>query len=621
MTDRKAERKLAEEAKGILEKNRAAVLSGCGVKVKEKKEIGKTVFKVIGVAASVLLIAALAYVCYLPIYMQQHGLLPSSGETDAASSSSGTDAASSSNGTGTAPYSAEETLAGPEQTGQKLTLDAVTDIISSSKSFEEIREKTAKIGEFAGIYGSGIIRTNYKLYSDFSETEEVGYLTVSDFDVSFTVGPNSYVLCRQSDYLPLEYGEETDPATGEKIIRIDEYMKDFALPDDSEKALRRIYSESARICTCGREILIPVSEYTTDFIWANYSKEPAKADYDGITYYRVDTAFNKTDFYLVFLASVQTFKDYWSGIRPVCIKLGVSDADGMYVLVFSTEYKKAGYDNLADYGIDPPESGFSGCVIGYRRAFVRNVPDFPDKINLSDEWFTQVSFENGYGYYGVYNGYNVRLVLSNLAVINNIKIGGYSFLTGSSAEIKAEKDGVSYDLKEVYEKGFLTEDDIADINIKHRSRCGLYYYTPEELEKAARYTAGLRDITNSYNDTNEFNRLSKELFKSIYGKSGTDPAEETAPSDHSGYKDKFAPDRFIVCAVTKSDGAEYTAQDFPEFELSAVKKLMDLNDGTCALVMYLKNPGEDNVLEAIELIRTRSDVKYAEPDFIMIIDD
>ncbi|MBQ1847714.1 MAG: hypothetical protein II135_06905, partial [Clostridia bacterium] len=271
MTDRKAERKLAEEAKGILEKNRAAVLSGCGVKVKEKKEIGKTVFKVIGVAASVLLIAALAYVCYLPIYMQQHGLLPSSGETDAAPSS---------NGTGTAPYSAEETLAGPEQTGRKLTLDAVTDIISSSKSFEEIREKTAKIGEFAGIYGSGIIRTNYKLYSDFSETEEVGYLTVSDFDVSFTVGPNSYVLCRQSDYLPLEYGEETDPATGEKIIRIDEYMKDFALPDDSAEALRRVYSESARICTRGREILIPVSEYTTDFIRANYSKEPAKTDYD-----------------------------------------------------------------------------------------------------------------------------------------------------------------------------------------------------------------------------------------------------------------------------------------------------------------------------------------------------
>ncbi len=76
MTDRKAERKLAEESKGILKKNRAAVLSGCGVKVKEKKEIGKTVFKVIGVAASVLFIAALAYVCYLPIYMQEHGLTP-----------------------------------------------------------------------------------------------------------------------------------------------------------------------------------------------------------------------------------------------------------------------------------------------------------------------------------------------------------------------------------------------------------------------------------------------------------------------------------------------------------------------------------------------------------------
>ena len=609
MTDKKIKNMLNDEVNGIVCGSRTEILGECGVKTKEKKEIGKTVFKVIGVAASFAFIAALAYVCYLPVYMKNNGLLPASGETGTAASSDGAD---------TAP-SVAETLAGQDQTGGKLTLEAVQNIIASSKTFEEARKKINEAGEFAGIYGSGITFINYTLYSD---EEAVGVLTVSDIKISYTIGPNSYVLCSYGDFPPSVYGEETDPATGEKIIRVDEYMKDFVLSDESETALKSIYIESARICTSGRKILIPVTEYTSEFIRFNYSNHPDQVDYDGISYYRVETAFNKTDFYLVFLASVQTFKDSWWAYEPVSIKAGQEDSVYSHYLVFSTGYLKMGYASLYDYAVDLPEDltepdTMTYYKIGFRSTFVRKYPKSSDKTDLAELWFSELAdqSENKYDY-GEYNGYRVRLIFGNLSVINDIEVGGYSFRTGSSAEIKAEKDGISYDLKEAYEKGFLTEDDIAKINMIHRARFGLYYDSPAEMTKAARYNSGMSVIMSSNTDQDEIDRLMLSLFKSIFGKYGTE-----SEYNYCGYDNLFAPDRFLVCIMKKSDGSEYTAQDFPELELTAVGKLMDYKDGTCGLVLYLKNPGEENVLEAIRLMCARSDVKYAEPNFIMIIDD
>lgn len=430
MTDKKVERLLNSEADAIIDDNREKILGRCGVRVKERKA-GGIILKTLAVAASVAFIAAFAYVCYLPIYMQEHGLTPGMQPSDTVDTSKIT---AQIVGTETDPKPDETE---PEQTGEKLTLDAVHQIIASSKTYAEICERIAEVGEFAGIYGSGIVRTMYKLYSD--ETV-IGYLTVSDLELRYTIGPNSYALCEYIDYVP---GHERD--------------------------------------------------------------------------------------------------------------------------------------------MNPP---------------------------------------NGNEYdYGEYNGYRVKLVLSHLSSINDIEVGGYSFRTGSSDEIKAEKDGVSYSLKAAYKKGFLTEDDIAKINMIHRRKYGLYYDSPEEFEKAVRYNAGLTEIMNNNTDQNEINRLQLSLFKSIYGSAGKDPAEEITLPDYSEYKGKFAPDSLLICIVKKSDGSEYTVQDFPELELTAVDKLMDYKDGTCSLGLYLKNPGDDNVLEAIRLMLERSDVKYAEPNWIQTIDD
>ncbi len=251
MTDRKAERKLAEESKGILKKNRAAVLSGCGVKVKEKKEIGKTVFKVIGVAASVLFIAALAYVCYLPIYMQEHGLTPagtvttteikSPEKTDAVNDPKNikamrgffTDADEffvkiektygltvsaenreiikkdlKSSHEGYEGYLLTYDIAkliGIIDDGCRgaLTLDLVKQFIEKSDSFGEVCNKIYETGDFPVISftGSGVYGfTDYYVYSDAGIS---GILRI-DYDgseISFTeLRTKEIVICNSSDF-------------------------------------------------------------------------------------------------------------------------------------------------------------------------------------------------------------------------------------------------------------------------------------------------------------------------------------------------------------------------------------------------------------------------------------
>ena len=54
------------------------------VKESKGKTVIKGILKAVYVAAGIALIAALAYVCYLPIYMQEHGLFPAAGSETAA---------------------------------------------------------------------------------------------------------------------------------------------------------------------------------------------------------------------------------------------------------------------------------------------------------------------------------------------------------------------------------------------------------------------------------------------------------------------------------------------------------------------------------------------------------
>jgi hypothetical protein len=98
----------------------------------------------------------------------------------------------------------------PKQAGEKLTLDAVQQIIASSKSFEKVRKKTAEIGEFVRFYASGNLHTVYTLYSG---QEAVGYLNVSDFDVSYTIGQVTHILCRYGDFAS-DHERDMNPPNG-----------------------------------------------------------------------------------------------------------------------------------------------------------------------------------------------------------------------------------------------------------------------------------------------------------------------------------------------------------------------------------------------------------------------
>ena len=83
--------------------------------------------------------------------------------------------------------------------------------------------------------------------------------------------------------------------------------------------------------------------------------------------------------------------------------------------------------------------------------------------------------------YGEYSGCSVRFQASQCSVVTIIEVGGYKFPFGSSFSITAEKDGEIYDLKDAFEKGFLTSDDIAQIYEIHKEfvteyHNGSYYY-------------------------------------------------------------------------------------------------------------------------------------------------
>ncbi|MBP5293177.1 MAG: hypothetical protein J6023_03510 [Clostridia bacterium] len=73
--------------------------------------------------------------------------------------------------------------------------------------------------------------------------------------------------------------------------------------------------------------------------------------------------------------------------------------------------------------------------------------------------------------YGFFGDWYVRFWGQSSVGKAEIDIGCYSFRFPSRFVITAEKDGWEYGLEEVFENGFLTEDDIAEIYQIHRAYC------------------------------------------------------------------------------------------------------------------------------------------------------
>ena len=79
--------------------------------------------------------------------------------------------------------------------------------------------------------------------------------------------------------------------------------------------------------------------------------------------------------------------------------------------------------------------------------------------------------------YGFFGDWYVRFWGQSSVGKTESDIGGYSFRFPSRFVITAEKDGWEYGLEEVFENGFLTEDDIEEIYYIHRAYCERCGYT------------------------------------------------------------------------------------------------------------------------------------------------
>ena len=108
------------------------------VKESKGKTVIKGILKAVYVAAAVAVIAALAYVCYLPIYMQEHGLFPAAGSETAANAA----------GSETAANAAGETSVDSDEPYPERVEDWLTSWTDPGRTDKISMEDAAKIKKY-----------------------------------------------------------------------------------------------------------------------------------------------------------------------------------------------------------------------------------------------------------------------------------------------------------------------------------------------------------------------------------------------------------------------------------------------------------------------------------------
>ena len=82
---------------------------------------------------------------------------------------------------------------------------------------------------------------------------------------------------------------------------------------------------------------------------------------------------------------------------------------------------------------------------------------------------------------------------------------------------------------------------------------------------------------------------------------------------------KYAPftDDCIIVMPKNSRGSEYTLDDFPEYKFRDIERVGG-SDYVLCYILYLKNPGRENIIEAIEALDYRADIDldYVQPNYI-----
>jgi hypothetical protein len=93
------------------------------------------------------------------------------------------------------------------------------------------------------------------------------------------------------------------------------------------------------------------------------------------------------------------------------------------------------------------------------------------------------------------------------------------------------------------------------------------------------------------------------------------PKSNELPSEDS----KFAEDSVIICVYPFANAYEFTPEDFPELQCSAVDSLASSSDTTPTrlIILSLKDGSRQAVIDAIKCLQLRADVYYAGANYVL----
>lgn len=96
------------------------------------------------------------------------------------------------------------------------------------------------------------------------------------------------------------------------------------------------------------------------------------------------------------------------------------------------------------------------------------------------------------------------------------------------------------------------------------------------------------------------------------------PKSNDLPSENS----KFAEDSVIICVYPFANTYEFTPEDFPELQCSAVYSLASSSDTTPTrlIILSLKDGSRQAVIDAIKCLQLRADVYSAGADYVISAD-
>ena len=198
----------------------------------------------------------------------------------------------------------------------------------------------------------------------------------------------------------------TEEKTGEmfpSVVYANERAKTLTIPQNTEEAIKSLYTDALNLCKSGSKVLVPKNDYNVIFLSASVSKQVDGSDkiqealekkleemrYDDDLLFVENTA-DANDVYLVFLTYIESLTDYSMDLDP---NYDFEKMNRMKFenFLFCAEFGEAGYGSFKELRENNVVTGGDTGIEVYTVAYC-DVRVFPtDATYLNDrlaEWFS-----------------------------------------------------------------------------------------------------------------------------------------------------------------------------------------------------------------------------------------